>query len=614
MKINKTFQVRGIFMNKIGLLACTAIGIFGCALTANQAYAFEKAQMGARAAAQTQAEFDIYLPLKNKADLLALEEALQTPGSPQYHQWLKPAEFAARFGPSQATLAEITQELTANGLQVTAVHSHALHVTGSVGAVERAFATQLATARFSNGRSALAATKPMVMTPSLQASGAMIPAFSSVIRMKKSSMIKADVPDNRYSPTGGYWFDDLKQAYTFPSFKVVDGAGVTIGILMSDGQSLVDTQAYFAHEGLPAPSITEIDLFGAPKYDPNNPFNSAEVQLDIQQSGGMAPGADIIDYNIPDLSDASILAGLTTIIEDNAADVVNMSFGGGEIFYSAGFNGGQDFTGILVVYDDLFAQGNVQGITFVASSGDFGSNPVPALACLNGGGPGCGGFVQTAESPASSPHVTGVGGTNLVTSFAAGSLKSTYVSENADPDPVVGDPDFGTNATGAIWASGGGPSIVYKKPVYQKLVKTGDKMRTVPDLALHMGGCPGVAVQPCGPDRSFVWVGIDNGFFGFVGTSASSPDTAGLMALKIQFLGSRLGNENFEIYAMSAKQADGGPTVFRQDIPGSNGAFTINKKKGGYNEVIGNGTVFGTAFLGKPNMKAAGDPQTPTNP
>lgn len=599
-------------MNGIGLLACTAIGILGSALTANQAYAFEKAQMGARAAAQTQAEFDIYLPLQNKADLLKLEEALQTPGSPQYHQWLKPSEFAARFGPSQATLAEITQELTANGLQVTGVHSHALHVTGSVGAVERAFATQLATARFSNGRSALAATKPMVMTPSLQASGAVIPAFSSVIRMKKSSMIKADVPDNRSSPTGGYWFDDLKQAYTFPSFKVVDGAGVTIGILMSDGQSLIDTQAYFAHEGLPAPSITEIDLFGAPKYDPNNPFNSAEVQLDIQQSGGMAPGAAIIDYNIPDLSDASILAGLTTIIEDDVADVVNMSFGGGEIFYSPGFNGGQDFTGILVVYDDLFAQGNVEGITFVASSGDFGSNPVPALACLEGGGPGCGGFVQTAETPASSPHVTGVGGTNLVTSFASGSLKSTYVSENAEPDPVAGDPDFGTNASGAIWASGGGPSIAYKKPAYQKLVKTGDKMRTVPDLALHMGGCPGVAVQPCGPDRSFVWVGIDNGFFGFVGTSASSPDMAGLMALKIQFTGSRLGNENFEIYAMSAAQADGGPTVFRQDIPGNNGAFATKKK--GYNQVLGNGTVFGTAFLGKPNMKAAGDPQTPTNP
>jgi subtilase family serine protease len=599
-------------MNRIGLLACTAIGILGSALTTNQAYALEKAQMGARAASQTQVEFDIYLPLQHKEDLLTLEEALQTPGSSQYHKWLNPAEFAARFGPSKATVAEISQELAASGLQVTAVHSHALHVTGSVGTVERAFATELATARFSNGRSALAATKPMVMTPSLQASGAVIPAFSSVIRMQKSSMIRANVPDNRSSPIGGYWFDDLKQAYSYPSYKVVDGAGVTIGILMESGQDLADTQAYFAHEKLAAPSITEIDLFGATKYDPNNPFNSAEVQLDIQQSGGMAPGASIIDYNIPDLSDASILGGLTQIIEDDAADVVNMSFGGGEIFYSAAFNGGEDFTGILVIYDDVFAQGNVEGITFVASSGDFGSNPVPALACLEGGGPGCGGFVQTAESPASSPHVTGVGGTNLVTSFASGSLKSTYVSENADPDPVVGDPDFGTNATGAIWASGGGPSIVYKKPVYQKLVTTGDKMRTVPDLSLHMGGCPGIAVQPCGPDRSFVWVGIDKGFFGFVGTSASSPDIAGLMALKIQFLGSRLGNENFEIYAMSAAQADGGPTVFRQDIPGNNGAFKTKKK--GYNEVLGNGTVFGTAFLGNPNMKVAGDPQTPTNP
>ncbi len=89
----------------------------------------------------------------------------------------------------------------------------------------------------------------------------------------------------------------------------------------------------------------------------------------------MAPGASIIDYNIPDLSDSTILAGLTTIIEDNVADVVNMSFSGGEIFYSPAFNGGQSFTGILVVYDDLFAQGNVQGITFTSSSGDFGSQP-----------------------------------------------------------------------------------------------------------------------------------------------------------------------------------------------------------------------------------------------
>ncbi len=179
-------------MNKLGLLACTAIGVSGIALTVNQAAAFEKAQLGERAVAQTQLEFDIYLPLEQKAELLKLEEALQTPGSPQYHQWLKPAEFAARFAPSQATVNKITRELNASGLQVTEVHSHSLHVTGSVGAVEHAFATELATAHFSNGRSTLAATKPMVLTPSLAASGAVVPKFESVIRMQKPLMIRAD--------------------------------------------------------------------------------------------------------------------------------------------------------------------------------------------------------------------------------------------------------------------------------------------------------------------------------------------------------------------------------------------------------------------------------------
>ncbi|HEX4505826.1 MAG TPA: S53 family peptidase [Alphaproteobacteria bacterium] len=600
-------------MNKFRLLACAAIAVSAGALTAGPAAAYEKAHLGERAAARAPLEFDIYLPLRKKAELLKLEQSLQTSGSPQYHKWLTPKEFATRFGPSPATVRMITRELAARGLRVTQVHAHSLHVTGSVNAVERAFATNLATARFSDGRARVAATKRLAMTPMLAASGAVIPAFDSVIRMKKPSMVRAGhLPDNRSSPTGGYWFDDLKQAYSFPSYKVVNGAGVTIGILMTAGQSLVDNQAYFAHEGLPAPHISEIDLSGAPVYDPNNPFNSAEVQLDIQQSGGMAPGASIIDYNIPDLSDDAVLNGLTSIIEANKADVVNMSFGGGEIFYTAAFNGGTDFTNILVVYDDMFAQGNAEGITFTASSGDFGSNPVPALACLLGGGPGCGGFLQTAESPASSPHVVGVGGTNLVTSFTAGSLTSTYKSENAQPDPVVGDPDYGTNATGAVWASGGGTSIVYPKPLYQYLVSTGSKMRTVPDVSLHMGGCPAVAVQPCGANRSFDWVGINNSFYGFIGTSASAPDMAGLLALKIQFLHSRLGNENFAIYLLSILQTLGGPTVFRQNIPGSNGAFQTTKK--GYNEVLGNGTIVGATYLGLPLTKAAGDPQTPTNP
>ena len=60
------------------------------------------------------------------------------------------------------------------------------------------------------------------------------------------------------------------------------------------------------------------------------------------------------------------------IITDNKADVVSMSFGEAELFYTKEFNGGIDFTYLPKIMDDIFAQGNAQGISFFASSGRFG--------------------------------------------------------------------------------------------------------------------------------------------------------------------------------------------------------------------------------------------------
>jgi hypothetical protein len=116
----------------------------------------------------------------------------------------------------------------------------------------------------------------------------------------------------------------------------------------------------------------------------------------------------------------------------------------------------------------------------------------------------------------------------------------------------------------------------------------------------------------CPPDRSFDWAALGGQFDGFVGTSLSSPDFVGLLALKIQSEGGRLGNENFDIYALAAAQANGSANeVYRQNIPGNNGVY---KTAPGYNLVLGNGTVVGTNFVRGPSLPAAGIPQTPTNP
>jgi subtilase family serine protease len=608
-----------------GLAALAATSWVSLAATASAA---EKAVIDAAAASEQAVEFNVYLPLRDRAGAEAFLNQLHDPNSVNYHQWLSPAQFSERFGPESSTVNKITNELKAHGLEITEVHTHSLHVSGTAGGVKSAFGTSLAMGHFASGKQVITATAPLQLTPSLQAAGAVVADFSGRIWMRKVSVPSLlTKPQNRESTTGGYWFTDLKQAYSFPSFKKLTGKGVTIGILMEGGFNQPDMTAYFGHELLPSPKISTVNIAGGSAFNPNGSF---ETHLDIQQSGGMAPDASIILYNLPDLQDSSILSGLTTIIEFNQADVVNMSFSGPEAGYTAAYNGGTDFTGILNIYDDFFMEGNTLGITFVASSGDWGGLDIPAVACFSATPPTpiCGPMEAGIGSPASSPHVTAVGGTNLVTTFDAKNpkdLNSAYVSENADDDPLDSDIFFGSSASGAVWGSGGGISLQYAKPAYQKLVsqsnlpKAAKKFRTIPDLSLQMGGCPGGTLffdlhGECPPDRSFVWEIIGGNQEGVIGTSASSPEFVGLLALKIQNTGARLGNENFEIYSLAAAQAAGsGNTVYRDRIEGNNGVYK-STLKGGYNMVIGNGTVIGGDFVQGPGLPVAGKPQTPTNP
>jgi subtilase family serine protease len=99
---------------------------------------------------------------------------------------------------------------------------------------------------------------------------------------------------------------------------------------------------------------------------------------------------------------------------------------------------------------------------------------------------------------------------------------------------------------------------------------------------------------------------------GVIGTSVSSPEFAGLLALEEQNLGGRLGNVNYQIYAQAAQQSGGGLNFFHQDIPGFNGYYSSTSS--GYNMLTGNGTVYARNFIFAPSAPPAGDPQTASNP
>jgi subtilase family serine protease len=610
------------------------------------------------------AHFNVYLPLTHTDTLEKLLQAQTDSTSQNYHHWLTPAQFKDQFGPNPADVARTRMLLQSEGFTIVSERTQSLEVEGTVANAERLFSTRLNRVKMPKGKIKLAASEGHINVPRALASmGAVIPEFTTHLRAHVHSQVLKrlnDVsPAFRLSSNSSFFYsNDLKEAYQFPSFlteakpffshrhEQIVGLGVHIGIVISsvidpkdlastfnstlplgDGVNLI--QAYSKNTDLPVPTVhyRHIDG-GAGAFDPNS-ADGAEASLDTQMSLGTAPGAKEIVYDMPELTDDAITAAYTAVVEDNIVDVVSSSFGECELDFTAAYNGGVDFTSILKTFHALFQQGNAQGITFLASSGDEGGVPCVSKSFANNPRNGTD-FVAGVENPASDPNVTAVGGTNLQTTATPGEDDAAYHSENADFDPREPaefqlDPKTTVTVGNNTWGSGGGFSSIFSKPLYQYLVNTGsNKHRAVPDVSLVMGGCPGdadLAVQDCTVlPRSavIVWIGGEPSLL--IGTSSSSPEMAGVLALAIQLSGGRMGNVNPLIYALSATQTlFGGVNApkplqfFHRNISGDNNAFKVRPGQA-YSEVLGNSTLDVKNFLGLHAAKSAGAPNTPSNP
>ena len=681
-------------ISHIALGAAIAVSVGVCNL--GSAWALDRENDLGAPAATDAVPFTVYFKLTNTARLEQLLHNQTDPTSQLYHHWLTPAAFKAQFGADPNAMAQVKAELAAAGITVTAEHAQSVEFSGPASAVQAKFGVHLT--RLQNAATGQVRHVSLEGHPALpesfsalgvQVMGLNGAAIGTHVHSRRLAVDPAQLPASRL--VGGtaqaYFANDMKAAYSFPSFQTysqgtgltsyqqIVGLGTNIGILMASvalnsdldlqlnsviplqgGGSI--TQNYSGNSNLPVPSFTIREVSGGSgPFDPNSSVGS-EAALDTQMSLGTAQGATEQLYDVPDLSDSSILAGYTAIVEDNTVDVVSSSFGQCEFpeVVPNPLNGFASFGWVYTLENQIFQQGNAQGITFLASSGDEGSLPCPtdlsATGYYNGGtSPAAPGV----EEPAADPNVTAVGGTNLATTSTA-AQEDTYIEENSYGDPLASPFDvFGLCGGGAgagvpcgmnggYWGSGGGISMWFAKPDYQNLVSTRNAtQRTVPDISMQMGGCPG-GIQTtdeanfCNTqERSFTIVVIAGQLDGLIGTSSSSPQFAGVVAHMIELAGGgigfnppaagqaaapvgRLGNINPMLYSLAASQiAAGGPQApanmqyFNRRIQGFSG-FWGNNTITAYSYVLGVGTPNVTNLLGLQGAVPAGNPGTMTNP
>ncbi len=291
----------------------------------------------------------------------------------------------------------------------------------------------------------------------------------------------------------GFFPQDIQTAYQFPGQW--DGSGMTIGLLeFSNGYNPHDVTTFWSQFGIPAPSLIFVSVDGTPNDNGVHGYDM-EATLDVEWSGAMAPGANLVVYEssagTSDTSFAlSVLHALHYAYQDtlNHPNVLSISYGDGETRFPVV---------TMRAWDQMARNAAAVGITIFVASGDEGAYGLH--------GPGR--KICHVDAPANCPHMVAAGGTHLVLD-----TQGHIAIETGWTD---------TNHNGA---SGGGISQVFSVPVYQEAITLPVKPgfhpgRGVPDVALNADPDTGYAIFFQG-----AWTVVG-------GTSAASPIWAALMAI-----------------------------------------------------------------------------------
>jgi kumamolisin len=416
------------------------------------------------------------------------------------------------------------------------------------------------------------------------------------------------------------------------------GQGETIGIVTFAALDPGAPQYFWKNVmGLASSGRTvNVDNVDGGPGAPSDASGTGETDLDAEQSGGLAPDANVIVYQAPN-SDPGFFDAFFTAASQNKADSVSCSWGESETYLRAAIASGQEDPAYQQATDEAFLEFAVQGQSGFVSSGDSGAYDASG---------DLGTTDLSVDTPGNSPYITSSGGTTLPWSATISGPTGITAQVNVpaqriwgwdylwQPIATVSQTPISQVATNLdnIGGGGGGFSVLESTPSYQRgvpgttsysavpwltptdyqnvsgiwaptawsfnatppTIHGSQSGRAEPDLAANADPYTGYLLY----EPSWAAVGQPTLQGGWGGTSFVGPQLNGSTAVIDSLLGRRVGLWNTAIYSFAT---------------GRNSPFSpLNQSGTGNDNLYYSGTP-GTLFnegagLGTPNLaQLAGD-------
>lgn len=558
-----------------------------------------------------------------QADMDLLLKQQQDRTSPNYHRWITPDQYAARFGMSAGDLAKVTAWLKSQGLQVDSVSRdrNEISFSGSAGQVEYALKTEFHEYNLNGEQHFANATG--VSFPAAFASQVLgvrgLDDFHPKPRIHPMPRFTSNLSGNHFLLPG-----DFATIYNLPAN--LDGSGVTIAVVGQTNVSHTDLVNFRSAVGLPAPTTSNFITTNVPGTGtiPTCSGDEGESDLDLEWAEGVAKNATI-DFVIAGLGTGTscgartknVFDALQFAISNNIGRVISISYGNCEANLPGGFP---------LTMQQWAQEANAQGQTISGPAGDDGAADCESATATSAS------HGLAVDVPAAIPEVTGVGGTEFTgdsDACASGTCPAggapadnpywaASSTLNSGPSALIYIPEttWNDSDSNGLATGGGGASTIFAKPSWQTGAGVpADGKRDVPDVALNGSNahdpyllCSQDVLSSATPPITSCANGLrasDNQTLTAIGgTSAGAPTFAGIVALLNQATGANgLGNVNPMLYALFANNANS--HVFHDINTGTNkvpctsgstgcptGTASIGFSAGaGYDQVTGLGSL-----------------------